>query len=159
MARPGSPNPDYNESLFPDERSRGMHEPEDEFRHTHYYNPIGWDRFDPKPHPGSSAIKAGSPIQRIGNMGPGKGGGKLAFVHVRDEHGNNQSVSRGSLSSKKKFEAQMEEERERLARPPPERVGYGPYHKHLEEQAEGWHERYFPGFNDRRNEGRRERPM
>jgi hypothetical protein len=134
--RPGAPN---------------LAEPE-EFKHTHYYNPVGWDRFDPRPHPGSSAIKPGSPIQRIGNMGPGKGGGKMAFVHVRDSSGNNQSVTRGSLASKKKFEAQM------TPGPEAERLGYGPYHKHLGEEAEAYHEKYFPGFHDRRNEGRRDKP-
>jgi hypothetical protein len=132
--------------------------PEDEFKHTHYYNPIGWDRFDPRPHPGSSAIAPGSPVQRLGAMGPGKGGGKLAFQHVRDASGNHQSVARGSLSSKKAFETKMAQEREQLSRPV-ERLGYGPYHKHLEEEAEAYHQQYFPGFfNDRRNEGRRDRP-
>jgi hypothetical protein len=116
----------------------------DEFKHTHYYNPIGWDRFDPRPHPGSGAIKPGSPIQRIGNMGPGKGGGKLAFVHVRDASGNNQSVARGSLASKKKFETQMTEAQGQTS------------------QSSGWGgpEPKYPGyFHDRRDEGRRDRPI
>jgi hypothetical protein len=137
--------------------AKNLAEP-DEFKHTHYYNPIGWDRIDPKPHPGSSTIKPGSPIQRIGNMGPGKGGGKLAFVHVRDPSGNNQSISRGSLASKKKFETQMAEEHERAANPP-EPLGNTAYHKHLGEEAEAWHEKYFPGFHDRRTEGRRDKPI
>ena len=115
--------------------------PEDqEFKHTHYYNPINIDRWDPKAHPGSGVIPPGSPIQRMGAVGPGKAAGPLAFIHVRDAAGNNQSVARGSLHSKKGFE--VPEGREHL----------------------------FPGFpgaaaapvtsmfNDRRSEGRRDRP-
>ena len=143
------------------EREEHVAQPsEGDFKHTHYYNPIGWDRFDPKPHPGSSAIKPGSPVQRMGAMGPGKGGGKLAFQHVRDASGNHQSVSKGSLDSKKVFEAKMERERHgSTTAGRPERLGYGVYHKHLQEEAEAYHQQYFPGFfNDRRNEGRRKKP-
>lgn len=124
--RPGAPN---------------LADEPDEFKHTHYYNPIGWDRFDPRPHPGSSAIAPGSPIQRMKAVGPGKGAGKLAFIHVRDASGNHQSVARGSLASKAKFREQM-----------------GPLSSH--EESLDWHEKHFPGFfHDRRDEGRRERPM
>jgi hypothetical protein len=125
-------------------------EPE-EFRHTHWYDPIGWDRFDPRPHPGSGTISPGSPVQRVGAMGPGRGGGKLGFIHVRDQFGNNQSVARGSLKSKNKYSAEMAKEKEGMINPP-SRFN----HPELNEQAEAIHEQY---FHDRRGEGRRDRPM
>jgi hypothetical protein len=100
----------------------------DDFRHTHYYDPIGWDRFDPRPHPGSGVIPPGSSVQNLGTFPGGPKAGKMTFHHVRDEAGNHQSVFRGSLTKK---------------RPEPE---------------EGM-EKYYPGlFNDRRAEGRREKP-
>ena len=114
----------------------------DEFKHTHFYNPIGWDRVDPKPHPGSSVISPGSPIQRIGNVGPGKGGGKLAFVHVRDQSGNNQSVARGSLASKKGFDVPEGMEKHF--------PGYFDSHEASRQTSDVFH--------DRRTEGRRVRP-
>jgi hypothetical protein len=77
-------------------------------------------------------------------MGPGKGGGKLAFQHVRDASGNNQSVHKASLASKKGFEAKMSEAQRQTS------------------QSSGWGgpEPKFPGyFHDRRQEGRRDRPI
>jgi hypothetical protein len=95
---------------------------------THYYNPVGWDRFDPKAHPGSSPIAPGS---RVHSHGPVKGApkaGKMTFHEIEDQTGNRQSVFRSSLSKK---------------RP---------------QVPEGWEEHFPGLFNDRRNEGRRDSP-
>lgn len=97
-----------------------------EFKHTHYYDPIGWDRFDPKPHAGSSPIQAGASVQNLGTFKGGPRAGRLTFHHVRDEQGNHQSVARGSLT-----------------RTPPQ-------------PEEGMERFYPGLFNDRRAEGKRE---
>jgi hypothetical protein len=99
-----------------------------DYSHTHYYDPIGWDRFDPKPHPGSKPIAAGSSVQSFGRIRGVPNAGKLTFHHVRDEAGNEMSVARGSLTKK---------------RPEP---------------AEGMEHFYPGLYNDRRAEGRRDQP-
>jgi hypothetical protein len=113
------------------------------FKHTHFYDPIGWDRFDPKPHPGSNPIRPGSPVQNMGRVGPGTGGGRFAFRHVRDASGNSQSVHGTSLKSKKAFLSQQES----ISPAEAKTLGYKQY-----QPQEG------DLFHDRRGEGRRDRP-
>ena len=72
----------------------GVGDPYGEFSPTHTYNPIGWDVFDAKPHPGSVAIVAGSPVQLHGKMDPSG-----LLVHIRDENGNHQTVDKRSLGT------------------------------------------------------------
>lgn len=64
-----------------------------DFTPTHTYNPIGWDQFDSKPHPGSNPIAPGSPVQLHGKMSPDG-----FLVHVRDEDGNHQTVDQRSIT-------------------------------------------------------------
>jgi hypothetical protein len=73
-------------------RGMGAGDPYGEFSPTHTYNPIGWDVYDARPHPGSNTIAAGSEVQMHGKMDPS---GHL--VHIRDEDGNHQTVDRRSL--------------------------------------------------------------
>jgi hypothetical protein len=75
-------------------RGRGADDPYGEFVPTHTYNPIGWDQFDSRPHPGSNAIAAGSPVQLHGKMDPSG-----LLVHIRDEDGNHQTVDKRSLGN------------------------------------------------------------
>src|SRR6516162_226024 len=82
------------------ERALGAEEPS-EFQGTHWYNPVGWDRFDPRPHPGSGAIAPGARVQSFGPMRGAPKAGKMTFHHIRDEAGNEQSVFKGSLSRKR----------------------------------------------------------
>lgn len=63
------------------------------FSPTHTYEPIGWDRFDPKVRPGHKPIKPGAPVEHMGPVGDPAG----VFVYARDEDGNEQSVDRHSL--------------------------------------------------------------
>jgi hypothetical protein len=65
---------------------------------THTYNPIGWDAFDARPHPGSKAITPGVPIQNHGYMSP-RGPGGMRLVHVSDEAGNHQTIDSRSLAA------------------------------------------------------------
>ena len=109
------------------ERALGAEEPS-EFQGTHWYNPVGWDRFDPRPHPGSGAIAPGARVQSFGPMRGAPKAGKMTFHHIRDEAGNEQSVFKGSLSRKR---PQVPEE--------------------MKDYFPGL-------FNDRRAEGRRESP-
>jgi hypothetical protein len=67
------------------------------FEHTHTYDPIGWDRFDAKPLPGHKAIKPGSKVRKLDDVGDPMG----KFVYVEDEAGNRQSVDRKSLKRSK----------------------------------------------------------
>lgn len=64
------------------------------YKATHTYNPIGWDQFDAKPHPGSKLIAPGAKVMLHGKMDPG---GQL--MHISDEQGNHQTVDKRSLSS------------------------------------------------------------
>jgi hypothetical protein len=105
----------------------GMPKEKEQFG-THWYNPIGWDRFDPKPHPGSRAIAPGARVQSHGRIRGVPNAGKLTFHHVEDEHGNQMSVARGSLSK---------------SRPDVE---------------EGMEAHFPGLYNDRRHEGRRDSP-
>jgi len=66
------------------------------WRPTHIYDPIGWDQFDPRPHPDSDPIQAGSPVMDRGWMSP-PGPGGMRFVHVEDPYGNHQSVASKSI--------------------------------------------------------------
>lgn len=124
------------------ERSRQRPQAEG-FKHTHFYDPVGWDHFDPRPHPGSSVIKPGTPVQNMGRMGPGKGGGKLAFHHIRDAVGNSQSVFKASLKSKKEHLSQQES----ISPDEAKYLGYKAYQPSAGDT-----------FHDRRSEGRRDRP-
>lgn len=63
------------------------------FRHTHIFQPVGLDAWDPRPHPGSEAIAPGTPVKRVAQIGKGK----LAFHHITDREGNMQSVWKSSL--------------------------------------------------------------
>jgi hypothetical protein len=75
-------------------RGAGAGDPYGDFVPTHQYNPIGWDQFDSRPHPGSKAIAAGSPVQLHGKMDPSG-----LLVHIRDEDGNHQTVDKRSLGN------------------------------------------------------------
>jgi len=75
-------------------RGAGAGDPYGDFTPTHTYNPVGWDQFDAKPHPGSNAIAPGTPVQLHGRMDPT---GHL--VHVRDEDGNHQTIDKKSLGN------------------------------------------------------------
>lgn len=75
-------------------RGAGAGDPYGEFVPTHSYNPIGWDQFDSRPHPGSNPIAPGTPVQLHGKMDPT---GHL--VHVRDEDGNHQTIDKKSLGN------------------------------------------------------------
>jgi hypothetical protein len=66
------------------------------FKATHSFNPIGWDAFDARPHPGSKAITPGTPVQNHGFMSP-RGPGGMRLVHVSDEAGNHQTIDSRSL--------------------------------------------------------------
>jgi hypothetical protein len=114
----------------------------DEWKHTHYYDPAPIDRYDARPHPGSSAIAPGSPVQKMKwKMGPGRSTGG-AFAHIRDQYGNNQSVFKTALASKKGFQSKMSDAQGQA--------------------SSGWGgpEPKYPGyFHDRREEGRRDRPI
>jgi hypothetical protein len=68
------------------------------FRHTHVFQPVGLDAWDPRPHPGSQPIEPGTPVKRVAQLGKGK----LAFHHIEDEHGNRMSVWKQSLQPKPK---------------------------------------------------------
>jgi hypothetical protein len=70
--------------------------PEKPWKATHTYNPIGWDAFDARPHPGSKAITPGVPIMNHGYMSP-RGPGGMRLVHVSDEAGNHQTIDSRSL--------------------------------------------------------------
>jgi hypothetical protein len=67
---------------------------------AHYrYQPIGWDRFDPKPIRGAP-IAAGAIVTVTGGVGgrwKSLGKATLKFVWIRDAQGNEQSVSPNSL--------------------------------------------------------------
>jgi hypothetical protein len=67
---------------------------------AHYrYQPIGWDRFDPKPIAGTP-IAAGAIVTVTGGVGgrwKSLGKATLKFVWIRDAQGNEQSVSPNSL--------------------------------------------------------------
>ena len=65
---------------------------------THIYEPIGWDAFDPRPHPGSRQIRSGSPVMFHEVMSP-VGPGGMRLVHVEDESGNHQTVDTRSLKN------------------------------------------------------------
>lgn len=69
------------------------------FAHSHVYDPIGWDRFDPKVQ-GGTPIQPGSKVRMVEkNISPPlKGQG--SFNIVEDEHGNRQSVMSKSLKGK-----------------------------------------------------------
>ena len=56
------------------------------------YDPVGWDRYDPKVIRGS-VIKAGSKVVITGAPDP-----NLKMAWIRDNKGNEQSVMRGSLT-------------------------------------------------------------
>jgi len=75
-------------------KGTGAGDPYGDFTPTHTYNPVGWDQFDAKPHPGSNAIAPGTPVQLHGRMDPT---GHL--VHVRDEDGNHQTIDKKSLGN------------------------------------------------------------
>jgi hypothetical protein len=75
-------------------RGIGAGSPYGEFMPTHTYNPIGWDALDARPHPGSTPIAPGTPVQLHGKMDPS---GHL--VHVRDEDGNHQTIDKRSLGT------------------------------------------------------------
>lgn len=64
---------------------------------SHTYEPIGWDRFDSKPHPGSQAIEPGSKVKNHGTNGIPRGPGGMQLVFVEDEQGNHQTVDTRSL--------------------------------------------------------------
>lgn len=68
---------------------------------THTYDPIGWDRFDPRGIEGY-AIQAGVPVQLMAERTKGLHQGmpaeaKRMFNTVRDAQGNRQNVNRKSL--------------------------------------------------------------
>ncbi len=71
-----------------------------QFEHTNVYDPIGWDRFDPRPHPGCSPLEPGCKVRMVEkNISPAMG--KMgAFNVVEDERGNRQSVMTKSLKGK-----------------------------------------------------------
>jgi hypothetical protein len=66
------------------------------FRATHTFQPVGLDAWDPRPHPGSQVIPAGTPVKRVAQLGSGK----LAFHHITDREGNQMSVWKSSLQPK-----------------------------------------------------------
>lgn len=68
------------------------------FRHTHIFQPVGLDAWDPRPHPGSETIPPGTPVKRIAQLGSGK----LAFHHIQDRQGNQMSVWKSSLQPRQK---------------------------------------------------------
>jgi hypothetical protein len=74
------------------------------WRATHTYDPIGWDAFDARPHPGSKAITPGVPVMNHGYMSP-RGPGGMRLVHVSDEAGNHQTVDSRSLGSPQPLDA------------------------------------------------------
>lgn len=79
-----------------------------DFTPTHTYNPIGWDAFDSRPHPGSSPITPGSPVQLHGKMDPS---GNL--VHVRDENENHQTIDKRSLGTLRREGAKKDDDDQR----------------------------------------------
>lgn len=81
--------------VFKDRRPQPEPKPKP-FRHTHIFNPVGLDAWDPRPHPGSKPIAPGTPVRRVQQIGKGK----LAFHWVEDEAGNRQSVWKSSLTPK-----------------------------------------------------------
>lgn len=78
--------------VFNDRRPKPEPKPKP-FRHTHVYQPVGLDSWDPRPHPGSKPIAPGTPVKKVAQLGKGR----LAFHHIEDEHGNRMSVWKGSL--------------------------------------------------------------
>jgi ribosomal protein L37AE/L43A len=70
------------------------------FNATHDYDPVGWDVFDPKTHPGTDnrdPIPAGSQVMCHGKMDPSG-----ILQHVSDADGRHQTVMKNSISPLKK---------------------------------------------------------
>ena len=62
---------------------------------THKYDPIGWDKYDPRPHKkGGQPIEDGAEVQAHGYMSPK---GAIRLVHISDEAGTHQTVDQRSL--------------------------------------------------------------
>jgi hypothetical protein len=82
------------EGVFRDRRPQPEPKPRKKpFRHTHIFQPVGMDAWDPKVHPGSQAIAPGTPVKRVSQVGSGR----LAFHWIEDRDGNRMSVWKSSL--------------------------------------------------------------
>lgn len=94
-------------SYAKEQAERLRQERESPFKKTHTFNPIGWDRFDPRGVQGSP-IAEGSAVQLMKEHNKGLQQGmpsaaKKMFNVVRDEQGNMQHVHRNSIVSRRQL--------------------------------------------------------